>query len=229
MLFKRNYSIPGPGIDPDEPEKFGFTRFCEILTLECRTVLKLNVLTLFASLPLVTLPAALCAMNAVIRKMMLDQPVECVQDFRAAFAAFWKQSYIVFLLGTFVPVSTAVISFFYARMVTSNLLYFVPCVLSLFTFVASALMSAYLYPLSATGLSVSDMLRRSLILGIAKPLRALLCFVVNTGLQFLTICFFPLTLPYILLIGLTIPCFIGQFFVRLNLRKHALPAQEKKL
>lgn len=219
MFFKRNYSEPGPGIDPDEPEKFGFSRFSEILTLECRTVLKLNVITLFASLPIVTIPPALCAMNAVIRKMMLDEPVECVPDFREAFAGFWKQSYLVFLLGTIFPIFTGCGSFYYARMATENVLYFVPCVISLFAFVASVLSSGYLYALSNTKLPMVEMLRRSFFLGIAKPFRSLLCFFINIGLMFLSVWFFPLSLPYLVLIGLSIPCLIGQFFVRLNLRK----------
>lgn len=220
MLFKRNYSTPGPGIDPDEPEKFGFARFCEIFTLECRTMLKLNLMTLFACLPVITIPPALCAMNAVVRKMMLDEPVECFADFREAFSSYWKQSYIIFILGTVLPLFTAAASFAYARMAASSFLYFLPCVLSLFTFVASALASAYLYPLLSAGLPLKEILRSAFLLGIGKPLRALLCFLVNGILLLLSTAFFPLTLPYILLIGLSVPCVIGQFFTRLNLRKY---------
>lgn len=220
MLFKRDYSTPGPGINPDEPEKFGFARFCEIFTLECRTMLKLNLMTLFACLPVVTIPPALCAMNAVVRKMMLDEPVECFYDFREAFSAHWKQSYIIFILGTFLPLFTGTASFAYAHMAAINLWYFLPCILSLFTFVASALASAYLYPLLSTGLPLREIIRSALLLGIGKPFRALLSFVVNGALLSFSIAFFPLTLPYILLIGLSVPCVIGQFFTRLNLRKY---------
>ena len=219
MLFKRDYSTPGPGIDPDEPEKFGFARFCEIFTLECRTMLKLNLMTLFACLPVITIPPALCAMNAVVRKMILDEPVECSSDFRAAFAKYWKQSYLVFLLATILPLFTGAASLAYAHMAVENLLYFVPCILSLFTFVATMLASSYLYPLLSTGLPLGQCIKYAFILGIGKPLRAIPCFAINFGLMFLTVCFFPLSLPYLVLIGLSIPCLIGQFFVRLNLRK----------
>ncbi len=106
--FKRNYAKPGPGVAPDEPEKFGVARFSQILSIECGTVLKLNLMTLFASIPIITIPPALCAMNAVIRKMMMDEPVMCFADFRDAFAKYWKQSYLVFLLGTLVPIATCV-------------------------------------------------------------------------------------------------------------------------
>lgn len=227
MFFKRNYSIPGPGIDPDEPEKFGFARFCQILTLECRTILRLNFTTFFASLPILTIPPALCAMNAVIRKMELDQPVDCGRDFRHAFASFWKQSYVIFLLGTVLPLFTGVASFFYARTAAQNPLYFVPCVLSLFVFAASALASPYLYAMSATDFSLKALIRRAVLVGIAKPLRSFLCLLVNIGMMFLTLWFFPLSFPYFVLIGLSVPCLVGQFFIRLNLRRFALKRKDE--
>lgn len=31
MLFQRNYSTPGPGIKPDEPEKFGLAAYAKSL------------------------------------------------------------------------------------------------------------------------------------------------------------------------------------------------------
>ena len=88
MFFRKDYAKPGPGIDPDEPEKTGFARFVEILTLECVTLVKLNLLVLLCCVPVVTLPPALYAMNQVVRKMMLDEPVTCFLDFRRAFRRF---------------------------------------------------------------------------------------------------------------------------------------------
>ena len=51
MFFRKNYAAPGPGIDPDEPEKTGMARFAEILSLECTTLLKLNLLLLLCAVP----------------------------------------------------------------------------------------------------------------------------------------------------------------------------------
>ena len=82
MFFRKNYAAPGPGIDPDEPEKTGMARFAEILSLECTTLLKLNLLLLLCAVPVVTLPPALYAMHCVVRKMILDQPVDCFYDFK---------------------------------------------------------------------------------------------------------------------------------------------------
>lgn len=222
QLFQRNYATPGPGIDPNAPEKFGLARFAEILTIECGTLLKLNLMTLAAAIPIVTAPAAICAMNAVIRKMVLDEPVSCFQDFRQAFALYWKQSYLLFLLGTVVPILSGIGSFFYACLTTTQFFYFIPCIFCLFTSLTALFSSAYLYPLLSMEISLKEVIRHSFFLGIGKPLRAFFCFAVNFGLMGLAIWFFPLSLPYLLLIGLTIPCLIGQFLVRLNLRKFAV-------
>lgn len=165
-------------------------------------------------------------MHAVVRKMMLDEPVECFYDFREAFSSYWKQSYIIFFLGTLIPLFTGAASFVYAHMTANSFWYFIPCILSLFTFVASALASAYLYPLLSTGLPLKEIIHSAFLLGIGKPFRAFLSFAVNAVLLSSSVVFFPLTIPYILLIGLSVPCVIGQFFTRLNLSKYVRSNQK---
>ena len=85
MFFRRDYDVPGPGIRPDEPEKTGFARLFQIIQLEAGSILLLNLLFLASCIPVVTIPPAAFAMNQVVRKMMLDQPVLCFYDYRFAF------------------------------------------------------------------------------------------------------------------------------------------------
>ena len=54
MFFRKDYAAPGPGIDPNAPEKTGFARFLEILQIECATLVKLNLLFLATCLPVAT-------------------------------------------------------------------------------------------------------------------------------------------------------------------------------
>ena len=84
LLFQKDYNTPGPGIRPDEPEKTGPARLLQILQLEAGAIFLLNLLFLVSCIPVVTIPPAIFAMNQVIRKMMLDQPVLCLYDYRAA-------------------------------------------------------------------------------------------------------------------------------------------------
>ena len=98
MFFRKDYAKPGPGIDPDAPEKTGLARFVEILQLECVTLVKLNLLFVISCVPVVTIPPALFAMNHVVRKMVLDEPVNCFYDYRTAFRKGWKRGYAAFCL-----------------------------------------------------------------------------------------------------------------------------------
>ena len=84
MFFRKDYAKPGPGIRPDEPEKTGWNRFTEILTLECGSLLKLNLLFLLTSLPVVTIPVALYAMHLVVRRMVCDEVVDCFHHYKQA-------------------------------------------------------------------------------------------------------------------------------------------------
>ena len=78
MFFRKNYAAPGPGIDPDEPEKTGMARFVEILSLECTTLLKLNLLLLLCAVPVVPRPPARDAHPGVVGKIIIDQPGGCL-------------------------------------------------------------------------------------------------------------------------------------------------------
>ena len=91
MFFHKDYAEPGPGVNPDAPEKTGAARLIEILQLECVTLFKLNLLFVASCIPLSTIPAAVFAMNQVIRRMILDQTVDCFYHYRLAFQGYWKQ------------------------------------------------------------------------------------------------------------------------------------------
>ena len=93
MFFRQDYSTPGPGIDPDAPEKTGMARFGEILQLECVTLVKLNLLFLLTCLPLVTIPPAVYAMTYVVRRMVLDRVVLCGHHYFTAFRKGFFVSY----------------------------------------------------------------------------------------------------------------------------------------
>ena len=96
MFFRHDYSTPGPGIEKDAPEKTGVSRFVEILQLECVTLFQLNLLFLLTCLPVVTIPLALYAMNQVVRRMVLDQPVLLLHHYTTALRRGWGRAYLAF-------------------------------------------------------------------------------------------------------------------------------------
>ncbi len=220
MFFRQDYAKPGPGIDPDAPEKTGFARFFQIIQLEAVTIVKLNLLFLLCCLPVVTIPPALFAMNQVVRKMVLDQPVLCFYDFRTAFRKFWRQGYAAFFLVALPLAIAGYGGFFYLRGAIENPLLFAPFMLCSTVFLVDLLSSGYLYALLGEGVPLQKALRLALTWGLGKPLRAVLAAACGYGLAAFGVLEFPISALYLLLLGFSLPCLLGNFFLRTVIRDY---------
>lgn len=220
MFFRKDYATPGPGIDPDEPEKTGLARFIQILQLECVTLVKLNLLFILSCLPLVTIPPALFAMNQVVRKMVLDQPVDCFYHYRKSFAHYAKRAYAAFFL-TALPLACAGYgALFYLRQAAGNFLFFAPFTLCATVFLLALLASAYLYGILSLDKPVKETLRLSLMLAVARPLRAVLAALWVWGTLLAAVLAFPISVLYLLLIGFSVPCLLANFYLRTVLKQY---------
>lgn len=219
MFFRKDYAAPGPGVDPDEPEKTGAARLAQILSIECVTLVKLNLLFLLSCLPVITIPAAVFAMNCVVRKMVLDQPVTCFYDYKTAFRRHWKRGCAAFFLTAVPLVLSACGMWFYLSRAMENFLLFLPFMLCSTVFLLTLLASTYFYGLLASERSVRECLRLSLLLGAARPLRAVLAALSVYGSLAAAVLEFPLSGIYLLLIGFSLPCLLGGFFIRTELKR----------
>ena len=219
MFFRKDYAAPGPGVNPDEPEKTGAARFAQILSIECVTLVKLNLLFLVSCVPLATIPPAVFAMNRVVRMMVLDQPVTCFYHYRTAFKTYWKRGYAAFLL-TIVPlVLSGCGMWFYLSRAMANFLLFLPFMLCSTVFLLTLLASTYFYGLLATERSFRECLRLALLLGGARPVRAVLAALSVYGSLLAAVLYIPLSLIYLVLIGFSVPCLLGHFFIRTELKR----------
>ncbi len=227
MFFRRDYSTPGPGIRPDEPEKTGPARLLQIIQLEAGSVFLLNLLFLACCIPVITIPPAIFAMNQVIRKMMLDRPVLCFYDFRTAFCTFWKQSYIAFFLVALPLVGAGFGAGFYLLRAGENPVMFAPFLVCSTIFLVTLLSSGCLYGALGAGMKLGPALRLALALGVGKPLRPLLSALVGYGLLLFGILQLPISLIYVLALGFSLPCLLGNFFLRTLLRDYC-PATEEE-
>ena len=219
MFFHNDYAEPGPGVNPDAPEKTGAARLIEILQLECVTLFKLNLLFVASCIPLITIPAAVFAMNQVIRRMILDQTVDCFYHYRLAFQGYWKQAYAAFFL-TVLPLFCAGFgAAFYLRRAGSNFLLFLPFMVCSTVFLVTVLASSYFYGVLSTGRGLREALRLALPLGLGKPARAAASALCVYGSLTASLLAFPISLGYLLLIGFSAPCLLGNFFIRTVLRE----------
>lgn len=194
-------------------ERTGPSGLLELFSREWLTIVRIDLLTCVSLIPLVTLPPAIMAMNHMARRMAVDHSVTAREYWSSFRDNFWR-SYPTFFLGVLLPIISLWSSFFYAGKAAGNLILFFPCVFSIFVFVVSMLMSAYLSPLASSGMPLGQAIRQSFALGFARPGQALMCALLNDSLAILAIGFLPFSIPYFLLGGLMFPCVAGQVMVR---------------
>lgn len=219
MFFRKDYAKPGPGVDRDEPEKTGVSRLAEIFSIECVTLVKLNLLFLASCLLVVTIPAAVFAMNQVTWMMVLDQPVTLTYHYKTAFKKRWKRAYAAFFTAA-VPLvlSGCGMGFYLTRAMTRPLL-LLPFMLCSTVFLLTLLASVYLYGLLVTERSFRECLRLALLLGAGRPLRGAAAALAVYGSLVFAVLEFPISGIYLLLIGFSVPCLLGGFLIRTELRR----------
>jgi hypothetical protein len=222
MFFHHDYETPGPGVDPDAPEKTGSARLWQILELEIVSLVKLNLLFLVSCLPIITIPPALLAMNTVVRSMVLDQPGDRMAQYRAAFKKGWRTGYAAFAVTAVPIILGGCGAWYYLRWAGDQPLFYLPFLLCSTVLLIALLSSSYLYGLVGEGRTVRESLRGALVLGIGRPLRGFLGALWGLGLTGAAVLFLPLSILYLAMIGLSLPCLMSQFFVRTELKRWAV-------
>ena len=220
MFFKSDYRDLMPlesetGGTP--PEKEGFRRFFELLALNCAALLKANVLFVLCCIPIVTVPIGIFALNRVMLRIVLDQPVKSLQIFGETFRRGWKQSYLAFFLTAVPLICGGYGMWFYITRVASNPLLFLLFLVCSTIFLAALLSSVCLYGFLTSGKSLQEALRLALVIGIGKPKRTIPCALLLYGFLAVAVLAFPISALYLLLIGFALPCMIGNFFIRVFL------------
>ena len=197
----------------DTPAREAPARLSEILTYDCFTLVRIGLLTFLVMVPLITIPPAYMAMNALVRQVLQGKVVRC-RDFWPAFKVGFLRSYGAFFVAVLLPVLALACAVFYAGRVEEQPLLFALCVFSILIFALSVLAAPHLYPLTTAGVPLAQAVRESVLLGCANPLRAFFATLIHNGLMLFGVAFLPLSVPYFLLGGLSVPCLIGQFLVR---------------
>lgn len=219
MFFRKDYAQPGPGVERDEPEKTGLARLAEIFSIECAALVKLNLLFLASCLPVLTIPAAVFAMNCVTRMMVLDQPVTLLYHYKAAFKREWRRGAAAFLTVAAPLAFSGFGAWFYLSRAMARPVLLLPFMLCSTVLLATLLASPYFYGLLTTDRSFRECLRLSLLLGVGRPLRGALAALSVYGSLAFAVLEFPISGIYLLLIGFSVPCLLGGFFIRTELKR----------
>lgn len=203
--------------DPETGEESGLSRFLSILVRQCGALLKVNLLFLLGCVPVVTIPLSLFIMNRAVLRMVQDQKVNCFQLCRDTVKQSWKQSYLAFFV-TALPLGFAGYGMqFYLGLVSSSPLFFLPFVVCSTIFLVALLSAGCLYALLDSGKSLNESARLALPLGVTNPLRTVPAALCCCGLPLFAVLCLPFSGLYLLLVGFSFPCLIGNFLLRVVL------------
>lgn len=198
--YSKFYGTPGPGIEKDAPAKTGVRLILSTLLREWRTLILLNLLFCAASLPVVTLPAALCSMQHLTIKMVQDEPILLWPDFRAAFrrllrrGTVWGWLYILLVLTCMFGL------YFYGRLVAYSGLFLLPFGVLAVLLVLLLLSGVYYFPLLIrSDLKGWGLMKNAALLAAAYAPHAFAAVLVTGVLSVLCDLFFLLAWPVVLL------------------------------
>lgn len=220
-LFGGNYNKPGPGIDKNAPPKKGLALFFDIYIRAFWELIKLNLIFLLFSIPIVTIGPAYAAMSKVTMLMIRERPFFVFSDFWAAFKAEFKQSFITGLLTAVLSIMMFVgMRFYLAAAAQNQMMYALWFLLVAISFIL-AMACIYVYPLIVTvSLPLKAIYKNAMLLSIVclkHSLPALLVIIIIGGGSFL---FFPFSIPIILLLLFSHISFISGFTAWPGIKKY---------
>lgn len=214
MFFQRNDTAQNFTPEPDGAEKTGPSLFWAMIKEELASLLIVNMLFLITCIPVVTIPLALFSLHSVIWRIIQFEGVSCARHYFTAFRQGWKRAYGAFFLTAGPLGISGYGAAFYLRRAVEYPVFLIPFAFCAAVFLVVTLASTYLYGLLCSGKSLREASKSALLLGIAKPLRAVLAALCFYGVTLLSAAFFPLSGAYLALIGFSIPCLLGNFYVR---------------
>ncbi|WP_288431343.1 YesL family protein [uncultured Agrobacterium sp.] len=161
----------GAGIAKDAPQPTGLALFFDILKREWWEMVKLNLLFIIASLPLITIPAATVAMARVSRSIAADENVYLLRDFLDALKTHAIRATALCVLCFSVTGAAVYTAISYASAAREQLIYSVPLAVSIVVTLFLLIVSAYaVVLLGEQKADVVNSLKRAALLALARPL-----------------------------------------------------------
>ncbi|MGI6247495.1 MAG: DUF624 domain-containing protein [Pseudochelatococcus sp.] len=188
------FTREGPGISKDAPKKTGLALFAEILGREWWELLKLNLLIILFSLPVLTAPAAQVAAFRVTVQMVEDRNTYLLRDFWDTFRSRFRMATVAgWGFAALIALGCHAVSF-YARAALSHLLFAVPLAVSLAALVFLLILGAHFLVLMAMrNAPAGALLRAAFVATLARPL-PVLAAILFAGLLWLAhVVFYPIS------------------------------------
>lgn len=204
-----------PGIDKNAPKKKGFARYLETLWREFFPLLKLNLLFLISCVPIVTIPAALTAMNRITVTMVRDRNYFMLSDYWDAFKRdFWRS----LLAGVLFAVALGIFGlstwFYYMLAQASNKFFLVFAGVSLGLLLTAYGGAVYFFPMLAmVELPTKKLLQNSLIMVYTCFKKSIPAIVISLVILLAGVGLLPFSLLFIVLIMFSLVSMTSNFFI----------------
>jgi hypothetical protein len=192
--LERLWTREGAGIDKNAPPLTGLALFLNILKREWWEMVKLNILFLIASLPLVTMPAAMFAMTRVCVSFSNDENTYLLRDFLEALRKFAFRGTALAVLGALLVSAGAYTTVSYAGAARLQLVYSLPFAISLAVTLFLVLLCAYATVLMVRqDLQLLATVRQAALLALVRPLPMLSALGFVAALWFAHILLYPVS------------------------------------
>ena len=209
----------GPGIPKDVAKKHGLALFSEIVRREWWEMVKLNLLFILASLPIVTIPAALAAMASVSVALVEDRNIYLGRDFCAAFRKYlWQATMAGFILSGAIALGVHA-TLTYASLATEELVFAVPLAVSVAATVFFCVFACHdLVLMVMRDLPVVQRLRLAALASLARPLPAIAAIGFVAALWLVHILLYPVSV----FMPATLNFSLGMFAVTFGVHRAAV-------
>ena len=220
-LFDRDK--PFPVEEKEIPPAKGLRLFFRIFFREFSVLIKVNLLFFLFCIPIVTIPAAFCAMTRISLNMVREKNYYLWEDFWKTFRAeFMKATLVGIICGVWV-VALAVATWFYGNYSLSNSLYLVPTAITAFGAVMIVFVGFSLFPmLSLVDLPLKALVKNAILLVFLSIFRYVLVLLIFLALLFLALMFFPLSLILVVFLYPSLLNYISVYNAYAGIKKHVL-------
>ena len=216
MNWLYNYYFgEGPGIAKDAPKPEGLRLLASVLGREWWELLKLNLLFIAVSLPLVTLPAAYYATVSISLAMVEDRNVYLWRDFWRAFRSRFLPATVLGVVFCCAGALAILAVRTYGGAAKGDLLFAAPMTVALVVSVLLPLFGIHLFVGLAQGggRSLADIFKASAIGLLARPLPGLAALLFVALLWLVHVLFYPVSVFLPVLINFSLGALVTSFAV----------------
>jgi len=222
-IFSPSFVREGPSIEKNEPQKKGMSLFFQLLIARFWDIIKLNMLFIIYSIPIVTIGPAFGAMTTITMSMVENKHIFIFSDFHEAFKANWKQSLICSFISCIAFILLNISLQFYFKLAQNNSMFYIVFFFCFFITVLFGLAWLYIYPLLTTVcLSLKDIFKNAILLSITCIKNTLLGALIYGIILGLNVFLFPLSLPLILILTFSLLSFISSFATCSGIKKYII-------